>query len=289
MKRMNKMVIALVAILTLTISFSACGKTDRGNSEVDNATLQGIFEKLQANPEYQSFKTIYPDTTIEERLEGNKITFSSSGGEYIKGDYTFELKDGYFTTTSEQGDYIPYTFMMYLKDAVAHYYGMNNSLMSGYLAGLDNFGKENKYFLTEEQDGKLVYKLYAAGAWDMQGLEEMYINDKAVDYLDPLTDHDVMSISNCGKISAISYGNKDHYQLMIGEYDGNTELTYKSIISLINKYQPTGYEEFLKDFTELKETSGNGYTVAKGISQDIKNNFGLQENEGYEYMFIEFK
>ena len=148
--------------------------------------------------------------------------------------------------------------MTYLKESVADYYGMNNLLMTGYIAGLENAGLENKYLYTESADGKTTTKFYAAGEWKMEGLDEMNVDDKALEYCDVLGENPNSFYVNAGKISAASIGSADDLALMVGEYGENTEKTLNAILAIVHKQQPNGYETFEKEFTELKETSDDG-------------------------------
>ena len=148
--------------------------------------------------------------------------------------------------------------MTYLKESVADYYGMNNLLMTGYIAGPENAGLENKYLYTESADGKTTTKLYAAGEWKMEGLDEMNVDDKALEYCDVLGEKPNSFYVNAGKISAASIGSADDLTLMVGEYGENTEKTLNAILAIVHKQQPNGYETFEKEFTELKETSDDG-------------------------------
>ena len=63
----------------------------------------------------------------------------------MNGDYTFTLDGDYIVNVSDEGDFSAYAIMTYLKESVADYYGMNNLLMTGYIAGLENAGLEQVF------------------------------------------------------------------------------------------------------------------------------------------------
>ena len=83
---------------------------------------------------------------------------------------------------------------------------------------------------------------------------------------------------------------KDQYRIIeFGEYgDENTELTLKSVVTLVNKLQPDGFDTFVNDFTEIKEGSGEGYEVYSGIPEDISANDVYDAAEGYSYITVIF-
>ena len=285
MKRIIKPLALLLAVAVLCLSLAACGKS-KGATGAE--LMQGIFDKLTANAEYNEWKASFNATTIEEKLDGTTITVSAAGEEGLNGDYAFTLEGDYIVATGAEGDYSIYALLTNMMAAVADYYGMNRTLMNGYLAGLGNFDKENTFLVTETADGRTTYQLYAADAWKMDGLDEMYINEKALAYIDPLTENDVNSVINSGKVSAITYGNKTALTLIVGEYGENTALTLKSVQSMVAKLQPDGYEAFASEYTELKETAGSGYTVSFGIPADVAQQHAYTEAAGYSYVTVVF-
>ena len=284
MKHFGKMTVAVLAVAALLLSLAACGN----GGEVDSALLQGIFEKLQTNKSYTDWKNNFNSTTFEEKLDGNMILISAEGDEYVNGDFTFTLKGDYLVGKATNVDFMTYTFMTFLKEAVADYYGMNNTLMSGYLAGLTNLGQDNKYFITKESKNKAVYKLYVAGAWDMQGLDGMYVNDAAVIEVSPLGENDTPMYFNSGKVTVATFGSAKDFEMVVGEYGENTALSYQSILAVVKALQPEGYKAFMDSFTELKEVSGDGYTVSSGISKEVSENHTVNEVTGYSYVTVSF-
>ena len=285
MKKTVKMMIALLAVAAMLLSLAACG-TKKGGS--DSELLQGIFDKLTANTEYTEWKSYFNATTFEEKLNGDSIVITAKGDEGVNGEYTFTLDGDYLVCTTDTEDYSAYSFILDIKTAVAEYYGMNNMLMSGYLAGLMYTGEENTCFFTETGDGKTTYKLYVAKAWDMQGLDEMYITDAAVADYEPLGGDSTNYFFNSGTTLAVVYGDANNAEMLFGEYGGNTELTYKSILTVVNGLQPTGYEGFAASFPALKEGAGDGYTVSFGIPEAVSAAHEYAGEEGYSYVTVVF-
>ena len=283
-KTTKKMIVLLVAVAAL-LSMAACGG-EAGKK--DASVMQGIFDKLTANADYAEWKSSFSATTFEEKLDGDSIVCSAAGEEGMNGTFTFTLDGDYIVNTTDEGDYSAYAIMMYLKEAVADYYGMNNMLMTGYIAGLESAGLENKYLYTETADGKSTTRLYAAGEWKMEGLDEMNVDEQALEYCDVLGENPNSFYINAGRITAASIGSADDLNLMVGEYGENTEKTLQAILAIVRKQQPNGYETFEKEFTELKETSGDGYAVFFGIPEEVAANHEYKAAEGYSYVTVTF-
>lgn len=285
MKKTIRTIISILAVGAMLLSFAACGDKKDGSDDL----MQGVYDKLiAADSGYSEWKANFNATTFEEKLDGEKIAITAKGEEGLDGEYVFTHDGDYITyTAAGEEDYSGYSVFMYIRNAVGDYYGMNSTLMNGYLAGLDNFGFENKYLIVDMEKGE--YKVYSAGKWDMKELDEMYVNDKALEYTDALTENDTNSYINSGKITVAAFGNKSNLELIVYEYgDKNTELTYKSIMTTVAKLQPNGYKTFAKDYTELKEAKGKGYEVSLNLDNSVAQAHELKELEGYSYVTVTF-
>ena len=287
MKHTVKWISALLAAAAMLLSLTACGGT--GNVAKDpDAFLQLLYNKLTADRQYQAFKASFDNTDIEEQLDGDSILISMKSEDGLNGDYVFTLDGDYIVGTDEQGSYVAYSFLTFLKNAVLDYYRVNSTLANGYLAGLDASGMENRYFSSETADGVTTYRLYVASAWEFDGIDEMYVNEEAVRYHLPLGSDTTDCYINAGKISVASSGTVDHFTLTVGEYGKNTELTLKSAKTVANKLQPKGYEAFDAAYTELKEETGDGWTVSFGIPKEIEEEYEFPQNKGYHYITVVF-
>lgn len=295
MKKIVKLVTALSLIGTIVFSFAACsstGKQNSGAASTDNAVLQGIFDNFKADEQYIEYKAMMQNTTFKEKIEGDSIVLAISGNEGVEGTYEYKLDGDYLTYTekTDSDDYIGMSFFMYMMTAADKYLGMDPYLVNGYFSGCEDFGIENKYYLTETDDaaGTTTTKLYVAGQYDMPELETMYINDKALDYTAPLSDDFINGVINCGKIRAIYYGSKDSVDIVFSEYGTRDDLTYQSIMNTVAKLQPTGYDTFAKYYTALKEGEDDGFKITFGLDDSLKAEHELEEIEGCEYTVVHF-
>lgn len=297
MKKNSKIILALMLVGAMVMSFAACssnGGSENGRNTENAAVLQEILDNFKSDEQYVEYKAMYPNTTFEEKVEGDSILLNISGDEGASGNYEYKLDGDYLTYTDkiDSEDYIGISFFMYLKSAADEYLGMDSNLTSGYISGCEAFGVENKYYLTETDDeaGTTTTKIYIAGKWDMPELDTMYVNDKALEYTDALDENDINGVINCGKIRVIYYGNKDSVEIVVSEYGERSNLTYQSIMNTVAKLQPTGSETFAKLYTELKEdqTKDDSFKVTFGLDDTLKAEHELEELEGYDYTVVHF-
>ncbi len=297
--------LAIVSALAMLFAMAACGAKKESSSSapaptaatVSEATkseatpaeiLQGITEALKKVDNYQQQKTAYPDAVFTEKTENNSIVVTISGTDEYDGTYTFPHQDGYLVCSVDPNNMMQGMLSTFLLNAIADYYQINHTVLLGYTQGLRAMGLEDKFLVVEEnEDGTGTVKYYVDEKPAMSHLNEMYFTDAALAQHD--NDGSSNFTENLGKLSvnAVRFEQGGTLSLAIGEFEGNTDLTYKSIVSFVQHYQPAGYEDFLKEFTELKELSADAYQVTfdQAKSADFTD---TQLIDGYKFVFVSF-
>ena len=169
MKTMLKRMMLAVMAAVLLISQAAAAE--------QNEIVKGAFDALLAEgSDYQQSKGAYaewyPEIKYEETLTDDGFTLAVSGSESMDGRWTFTLDGNYFTSSFRADDYNGFGMAAIVLRAVGEYYGMNTSLLNGYIAGLSSMGLENRVFIMEDNEaaGTRTIRIYAAGAYDMAEL-----------------------------------------------------------------------------------------------------------------------
>ena len=268
---------------------SAAEQSAEADAETTSETLKGIFKALQENEDYKTYKTYYPDTTFEEKLVGDSIVINISGNDGVEGTCTFPVKDGFLECdVTPDDDLSLMIFNLYLLHSVGTYFGMNDTLFIGYTEYLAAINSGD-YVVDLKEDGSGTIKLNIDKKPDVSALDDFYVTEEAAQkyYNEQLTNFTM----NHGKIlvySVIGKDDKKTLQLAVGEYgEENTELTYKSVMSIVNTIKPDGYEDFQKDFTELKELKTDKYSVSFD-SEAYKEETGVELNENYKFVIVRF-
>ena len=300
-------IVAVALTFTMLFSLTACGSSDNDGEKTEKTkitdttesptitetsstdALKGIYDIFLKNSSYATIKSTNTNTTFEEELEGERIVVKVSGTDGLEGTYVFPAQDGYLNCKVTAGDYMAVSLFSIIISSVGEYYGFNSTVFQGYLNGLDVNGIEsNLYFADNNEDGSGTMKIYYAEKPEMKELDEMYINEKA---LQGFSDERMQSFSTIvGKMIVNgSIAQKDKtISFAVGEYgDTNTELTYKSIVDIVKFFKPNGYEDFLKDYTELTTVSKNNYKVHTNFAEYSQENIG-QLPDGYTFMFVTF-
>lgn len=295
MKKIGKILVALALVAVIAMSFVACssgGSSDKDSSFDGAATLQGILENFQKDEDYIGYKEMFPNTTFEEKIEDNNILLNINGDEGVSGNYEYKLDGDYLTFTYETNgeDYLGISFLTFMQSAASKYLGMEPALVNGYNNGCEVFGIDNKYLIneTDEAAGTTTTKVYVAGKYDFKDIDTMYINEKALEYNDALTEDYIGGSVSVGKITAIYRGTKEDATIVFREYGERSDLTYQSMLNVVAKLLPEQADVFAKYYTELKEGEGDGFTITYGLTDELKAEYNLSD-EGFEYTVVHFE
>ncbi len=293
-------ILSVVLILVMLFSLSACGsgskESQKGNSASGAATsdsavslaliLKGVYDNLLKSEGYAALVRDYPNTHFDCRIEGDRIVVRTSGTDGLESAYKYVLKNGYFVYKATAGDYVGTYIFQTIIESVGEYYGIGGKEYVAYLNGLSAFNTETKYYSVDRKyDGSGTVKIYVAEKPEMKELDTLYINEFAMAQIDGGENDTIRS--RIGKLAATVFPDRQKGTLImaVGEKDGNTELTYKSIVSIVTYFKPNGYEAFLKTFTELKEVSADDAKVFTDSSA-FANLKDTDIMEGYKYYFV---
>ena len=307
MKKSNLIITAVAVILALILSFAGCGSdsVDETSTAPDASVaipadasplLTAVLDGFVNNKSYADYKSYYPDAEFSESIEGDSIVIKIDGVDEIvgiagtDGDYTYTLDGDYITYVSSEQDYTGPSMLMFIADSVADYLGMSKELVSGYILAVSSRGIENDYFLVQTDDatGETTYMLYVGGAYDLSLIDDMYIDDTALEYTDALTEDSMSSAVNVGKIISRFDGSADEVRIAVGEYGENTELTYKSVRNLVAKLQPVGYEDFAAEYTQLDEVQTDEYSVTFGLDDEAVESGNFDGLDAYSFVIVTF-
>lgn len=246
--------------------------------------MKKVFAKLtQKDSKYSKMKEDYAEyATFSEKLDGNTITITSTAKtadyESMNGTCTYKLDGDYIVSDYKTDDVMAYSMRIYIEEAVANYLGMDYALVNGYIAAVENGKIKSEYYSVniDENAGTVSEKLYVAGAFDTSAIDSIYLEGSSLDILDALTADSRNYVCGIGRMDASITGTKDSVDIYVAEYrDGKpSELTYKSLVEIVKKLQPIGYDDFVKNYTKLSQVATDYYQVQYVTNEnDIKEIF----------------
>lgn len=256
--------------------------------------LKGVYEALlQEGSSYSETKALYgdyyPDAAFEEVLADDGITISITGSEYMDGSWTFTQEGDYLNAAFSEDDFSGISLTMQLIQAVGACYGIDVSLISGYVNGISLLGIEDENFAInkDEATGDTVVKINIAGPWDMALLDQMALDNPAIPY-EPLNEDYTSRGMSAGKLMMIADGSADSLTILLGEYGGLDELGYRSILGAVSGLQPKGWETFVSEYTELRDAEGTGYSVVLNADADTVGEIIDDASPSFSYAVIRF-
>lgn len=246
--------------------------------------MDGIFENLtKADSLYSETKAKFKDyetgeniVNFTESCDGNKINITAEAAdknsesyEWYKeseGSWDFVLDGDYVTFTKPQEDLMGESMLSMVLYAVCDYLGLDKDLAYGLITAVSVEKITTNYYMREldEETGQETFKIYAAGNWEIGSLlDGIYLDADTLTQngLQSLGEESINCYFNIGKMGACINGDKNSVEIAVAEYGGRGDLTYKSLIDLVNTLKPNKYENFVKDYTKLQEVSANGYSV----------------------------
>lgn len=286
MKKFSGLLALVLALLLLPFA-------PKAYAEADSDVVRGIYEALLAEDSSYSetkatYTEYYPETVFEETLADDSFTLSVSGNEYFEGSWTYTLDGEYLVSSFSDEDFTGAMMSQYVLNAVGKYFEMNTALLNGYIIGLNVLGLENNYYIVDDdaENGSTTVRINVSGPYDMKELDEMLLTPSLLDF-EPLNDNFSSMGANCGKLSMVSNGSAHGVKILIGEYGGLDELSYQSILNVVKVLQPDGWEDFLADFTELKEIDTEAYTVTLNADEETVAEIN-EPRENVSYAILRF-
>jgi len=289
----------LAAALTLSAPSVCLAETPVPTAS--ESRLDAILGHLvEAGSEYDTYRQMvretYQGVTFTEGMADNAIEISiASDNEYVEAGTWRIVQDGDYLTMEIAGSDLTGTVLFsWLLPAVAESLGMDATLYPCYVQGLLVTGASNDYVsATQLEDGATLYRLYDAGAFDMPGIDDLYVTEQiAESWLTSVADSDAndhfFSLP-LGKIRLVAHGDANSMTVAVGEYGGNTDKTYQSLVNAISHLKPKGYDSFLSAFTSLAKVSGKGYKVTFGLDAKTKEYLGITDDyDDYSFVVVKF-
>ena len=303
-KNLEKKVLTCVCVVTLMfagmtpVSVVRADGDEGGTATEVNAPadcMEKVYECLtKEGSSYNEMKEMYIDyetgeytMSFQESFDSanNQIVISSEAVnkedesyEYLKdaeGTWTFGLDGNYLTLQTKQDDIMGiYSIFKYgIYDAVIECLGLDPDLANGFSNAVEVGRVTSDYYIVDfDSDNSTVsFKLYLAGQWDLENaLGDVCLDEEFLQSMDTdaLSENYQSMNYNMGKLTGFVSGNKDSVDIIIGEFSNRTNLTYKSLCSLVTVLMPEGYADFLENYKSLAEVKTAGYQVSFPVKEE---------------------
>ena len=181
MKKTIRTIISILAVGAMLLSFAACESkkedTVKDDTVKEDTVMKAVFEDITSDAAYLSWKEMYPAATIEEKLDGSKLTFTvtykdgapadqeeddiTNDAEIAAGEFVFTHDGDYIVGASGSTEKYVNPFAIQVRNAVCHYFNMSIGDVNDYLMA----NADNTYFI-EDLENKTT-KIYVAEKWNI--------------------------------------------------------------------------------------------------------------------------
>lgn len=180
MKKTLRIIIAMLTASFMLMTFAACDEkkedTVSDNTFKEDTIMKAVYEDITSDENYISWKEMYPESTIEEKLDGSTLTFTVKGlkdyseeeegditndREITNGEYVFTHDGDYILCASGYAETFVNPFVVQVRNAVCDYYKISIGDVNDYLMA----NTDNTYYIEDMKNN--VIKIYVAEKWNL--------------------------------------------------------------------------------------------------------------------------
>ena len=299
---------------------------DDNLTQYDSAdvVMSKIFDTLESdNSKWSGNKLLYLDYAEPSEELGEDYSITLSRNEYPDyadlyddngvATFYYDEQSGFINCTMSDNDFWTYNAVYYMADAIARCYGMEYSVVEGYINAVVGSTKDfsegivaGPYFMmttdpvveNPDEDTNSVrltnIGIFAAEKWDedvmnTEVLDKVYYDETVIQnstVIEELSDKESVSgLSHLGKFYVYYEGNKSELTLVLAERGSYDKMGQDSIKNLIAAMKPYGYETF--DFSGEPGESKGVWSVEKIDKSAAPEIFG-DVDDGYDYILVTF-
>ena len=281
MKKTTLRIVLMALILVLTFSQTALAEP--------SDSLKAFYACLVDGWTFlneEGTSAAYGDGFLQAKLEDNAITITQTYDEEKPLTWTF-VQEGDWLTAPLGPDEAEgrSTAYLLLNDAISAQ-GVNVDLFLGYINALKEL--QSKYLTYDESDGEKKVSVNIAGPYeyDLDAMDGLAITEEYLleEGWKPLLGEDYEMISlPYGKVNVFGAATKDGMYVTISEYGGLDDLAFRAIVSFVSVLQPKGWENFIAEYTELKDAEGADFIAQVNLDEAGMEDTWMKYQEGYGF------
>lgn len=260
-----------------------------------SAALTELSEKLKAFYDFlvdgwdflneEGTAAEYDGGFLKAELTDNAIVITETPEDREPLTWTF-VQEGDWLTAPLGPDEAEGRSMAYwlLNDAISAQ-GVNVDLFLGYINALTEL--QSKYLKYDESDGEKKVSVNIAGSYeyDLDAMDALAISEEhllAEGWKPVSEDYEMISLPY-GKVYVFGAATKDGVYVTISEYGGLDDLAFQAIVSFVKVLQPKGWENFIAEYTELKDAETADFTAKVNLDEAGMEDTWMKYQEGYGF------
>lgn len=283
MKKSTLRIVLLV--LTLALAFSQIALAEPSDA------LKSFYSILVDGWNFlneEGTSAEYGDGFLKAELTDNAIVITESieGSEPLT--WTFVQEGDWVTAPlgpdEDEGHSIAY---LLLNKAISAQ-GVKTTLFLGYINALPELQSKVRTYDESEGEKKIRINIVGPYEYDLDAMSELALSEEYLreEGWAPLgEDYDDPGII-FGKVQVDCVGNADGLAISVMEYGGLDELALKAVVSVASVLQPKGWEDFVADYTELKDAEEADFTAMLNPDKASVEDLFVLFEEGYSSAYF---
>ena len=276
--------------------------TDIVNNFNNHSSLQNLKDlgynsvaKVENNSIVIDVTEISDETIDDEAVNDETINDESSVNEEDTNmeelnvkQYVFQIVDRNLTFTLNNDDEIYYNLYLILIDSIGMTQGLEENEVISLLTSIDLTVTNISGITINQIENGMEVTVNIDTKIDTSSLKTMYIEvGDLEEYRDFLEGTGTVPYEK-GNLIFHKEGNDNITTILIGEKNNNTNLTYNSILSVVELLYPDDLENFKTSYPNLETISFNRYTITLNyeLTGDLETQYN-QYKDDYKFILIQ--
>ena len=288
--------VAVIAILGVVLYFTFFNKSEPSTPNTPSTpetpetpatpqiTLNDILNNFNNN---ENINQLRETSEVNANINNNVLTIDvTTDGTTTSYLFTLENRDLVYEINAN--DLTSNLLFLVICDNIGQFHGLEVNEVANYLSSIDlTTTAVNGITLTQLENGNYQARINIDTKIDTSSLNTMYIELSDLEsYRDFIEGSGTAQLEK-GNLMFYKEGNNITATILIGEKDSLTNLSYNSILSVIELLYPNDLENFKTSYPSLETISFDRYTITTNpeLTGTLETLYGQYQDE-YQFVLI---
>ena len=286
--------VAVIAILGVVLYFTFFNKSEPSTPNTPSTPETPATPQITLNDILNNFNNseninqLRETSEVNANINNNVLTIDvTTDGTTTSYLFTLENRDLVYEINAN--DLTSNLLFLVICDNIGQFHGLEVNEVANYLSSIDlTTTAVNGITLTQLENGNYQTRINIDTKIDTSSLNTMYIELSDLEsYRDFIEGSGTAQLEK-GNLMFYKEGNNITATILIGEKDSLTNLSYNSILSVIELLYPNDLENFKTSYPSLETISFDRYTITTNpeLTGTLETLYGQYQDE-YQFVLIE--
>ena len=286
--------VAVIAILGVVLYFTFFNKSEPSTPNTPSTPETPATPQITLNDILNNFNNseninqLRETSEVNANINNNVLTIDvTTDGTTTSYLFTLENRDLVYEINAN--DLTSNLLFLVICDNIGQFHGLEVNEVANYLSSIDlTTTAVNGITLTQLENGNYQTRINIDTKIDTSSLNTMYIELSDLEsYRDFIEGSGTAQLEK-GNLMFYKEGNNITATILIGEKDSLTNLSYNSILSVVELLYPNDLENFKTSYPSLETISFDRYTITTNpeLTGTLETLYGQYQDE-YQFVLIE--